>query len=149
MMKRKIVRLCSYPLAVAGLFISTTRFAQAKDLSELSGSYQIAQKTELGAQTRVRLQLHLTNHGQQALHIQRLTLWDFPHADKGATQTCSIIVYTGASADTTEEFTIPRAEFELWKHGARPRLVLQIEAPRGQGTTKVVRLDRVSAGKGH
>jgi hypothetical protein len=125
----------------------TARFVQASDVSQLSGSYQVVQKTDLGAQTHVRLQLRLTNHGQRPLHIQRLTLWDRPHADKGATQACSIVVLTGASADTTQEFTVPRSEYKLWRRGARPRLLLQVEAPGGRGITRVVRLDRVSGGK--
>jgi hypothetical protein len=146
-MKCRIVRICDYLLVVAGLFMFTTRFAQASDVSQLSGSYQVVQKTDLGSQTHLRLQLHLTNHGPRPLHIQRLTLWDFPHADEGATQACSIVVRTGASADTTQEFTIPRSEYKLWRRGTRPRLVLQIKAPGGRGTAKVVRLDRVSGGK--
>jgi hypothetical protein len=146
-MKCRIFRICDYLLVVAGLFMFTTQFAQASDVSQLSGSYQVVQKTDLGPQTHVRLQLRLTNHGKRPLHIQRLTLWDFPHADKDATQACSIVVLSGASADTTQEFTIPRSEYKLWRRGARPRLLLQIEAPGGRGTTKVVRLVRVSGGK--
>ncbi len=146
-MKCRMFRICDYLLVVAGLFMLMTRFAQASDVSQLSGSYQVIQKTDLGPQTHVRLQLHLTNHGQRPLHIRRLTLWDLPHADKGATQPCSLVVLTGASADTTQEFTIPRSEYTSWRRGARPRLLLQIEAPGGRGITQVVRLDRVSGGK--
>jgi hypothetical protein len=146
-MKRRSFRICDCLLVVTGLFMFTARFARASDVSQISGSYQVVQKTDLGPQTHVRLQLHLTNHGQGPLHIQRLTLWDLPDADKGATQPCSIIVRTGASADTMQEFTIPRSEYKLWKSGARPRLLLQVESPGGRGITQVVRLDRVSSGK--
>ncbi len=146
-MKRRSFRICDCLFVVAGLFLFTARFAQASDASQLSGSYQVIHKTDFGPQTLVRLQLRLTNHGQRPLHIQRLTLWDLPHADKGATQPCSIIVRTGASADTIQEFTIPHSEYKLWKSGARPRLLLQVESPGGRGITQVVRLDRVSSGK--
>jgi len=146
-MKRRSFRICDYLLVVAGLFMFTARFAQATDAFQLSGSYQIVHKTDLGPQTHVRLQLHLTNHGQRLVHIQRLTLWDLPHADKGATQACSIVVLTGASADTTQEFTIPSSEYRSWRHGARPRLLLQVDGPSGRGTTQVVRLEHGSGGK--
>ena len=146
-MKYRIFRICDYLFVIAGLFMFAARFAQASEVSQLSGSYQVVHKIDLGPQTRVRLQLHLTNHGQRGLHIQRLTLWDLPHADKGATQTCSIVVLAGASADTTQEFTIPRTEYKLWRRGSLPRLVLQVEVPGGRGSTKVVRLERVSGGK--
>ncbi len=146
-MNRRILRACSYLLVVAGLLVFTIRFARAGDASQLSGSYRVVHKTDLGHQTRVQLEVHLINHGQRDLHIQRLTLWDFSHPDKGGTQACSIVVHTGASADTTQEFTIPRSEYDLWKRGTRPRLVLEVKLPGDHQTTKVVRLDRVSGGK--
>ena len=146
-MKRRIFRTCDYLLVATSLLLFTTRLAQANDASQLSGSYQVLQKSDLGPQTHVRLQLHLNNLGQHDLHIRRLTLWDLPHADKDATEACSIVVLAGASADTTQEFTIPRSEYKLWQRGTRPRLVLQVEAPASRGTMKVVHLDRISGGK--
>jgi len=146
-MNYKILRTCNCLLVVAWLFVFAIQFAQASDASRVSGSYQVVQKTDLGSQTRVRLQLHLTNHGQRELHIQRLTLWDFSHPDKGGTQACSIVVHAGATADTTQEFTIRRPEYELWNRGTRPRLVLEVQTPGGRKATEVVRLDRVSRRK--
>jgi|SRR5271157_198437 len=146
-MNRRILRACSYLFVVAGLFVLTIRNAQADDASQLSGSYRVVHKTDLGGQTRIQLQVHLVNHGTHDLQIQRLTLWDFSHPDKGGTQACSIVVHTGASADTTQEFTIPRSEYDLWKRGTRPRLVLEIKLPGDHPTTQVVRLVRVSSGK--
>jgi len=146
-MKRRILRISDYLLVATSLVLFTTQFARANEAPQLSGSFQVLQKIDLGPRTHVRLQLRLNNLGQRDLHIQRLTLWDFPHAEKGASQGCSIVVLAGGSADTTQEFTIPRSEYKLWKRGARPRLVLQIEAPAGRGAMKVVHLDRISGGK--
>ena len=148
MIKQRTFQICGYLLVVASLFMFASRFVLANDLSQLSGTYRVIQKTDIGAQTRVRLQIHLSNHGQDALQIKRLTLWDLPHANKGASEACSIIVRTGGSADTTQEFIVPRSEYQLWGRGARPKLVLQIEAPHARGTTRVVHLDRVPVGKG-
>jgi len=142
-MKVKILRSCNYFLVAAGLFAFTIQFARASDASRVSGSYHVVQKMNLGSQTRVRLQLRLTNHGQHELRIQRLTLWDFSHPDKGGTHACSIVVHAGASADTTQEFTVRRPEYELWVHRTRPRLVLEAQSPDGRRTTKVVRLEPV------
>lgn len=127
---------------LVGLLILSVPFAQAAD-SRLTGSYQLVQKTELGSQTRVRLQLRLTNHGPNELRIQRVTLWDFSHAYRGGTQPCTIVLRAGASAGTTQEFTIPRAEYELWTRGTRPRLVVEVQASRGRTAAEAVRLDRV------
>lgn len=143
-MKLKIFRMCNYLLVVAGLFGFAIQFAQASDGPQVSGSYQVVQKTDLGSQTRVRLELHLINHGPRVIHIQGLTLWDFSHADKGGTQACSIVVRAGASADTTQEFTIRQSEYQLWQRGLRPRFVLRIDGPGSTKSTAVVRLERIS-----
>ena len=134
-------------LAVAGLLVFAIQLAWANDTSRVSGSYRVVQETNFGSQTRVRLQLHLTNHGPRELHIQRLAFWDFRHLDKGGTQACSLVVRAGGSADTTQEFTMPRAEYEMWRRGTRPRLVLEVKTPDGSQTTEAVRLDRVAGGK--
>jgi hypothetical protein len=145
-MTPRILRKCSL-VAIAGLFILTQ--TQASDLSRVSGSYRVVEKTALGAQTRVQLQIHLTNHEKGELHIQRFSLWDFSHPEKGGRQAVSIVVRSGGSVSATQEFILPRAEYELWNRGTRPRLVLEIGSPGGRTTTKVVRLERISSGRGN
>ena len=135
-------------VAMAGLFIFLTQ-TQASDLSRVSGSYRVVEKTALGAQTRVQLQIHLTNHGKGDLHIQGLTLWDFSHPEKGGRQTVAMVVRSGGSADATQEFIIPHAEYELWNRGTKPRLVLEVQSPGGRTTTEVVRLERDASGRGN
>jgi len=137
----------SIGLFAAALLLLASGFARASAVPELSGSYQVIAKTALGPQTRVRLRLHFANHTQRALHIQRLTLWDSPHLDKRGTRPFSLVVSAGAFADTTQEFTIPLSEYRLWSHGARPRLLLEVQPPGGHTATEVVRLDRISGGK--
>ena len=145
-MSCKILRIY---FVVAGLLLFTHQFARADDSARLLGSYRVIHTTDLGQHTRVQLQLHLVNHGPSELHIQRITLWDSSHPERAGSEACSIVVRTGASIDTTQEFTISRAEYEMWKRGARPRLVLEIGRPGERQTTKVVRLDPISAGKGN
>lgn len=132
---------------IAGLLMLAVPFSQASDASRISGSYQVVEKTDIGSQVRVRLELRLTNHGQRELHIQRLTLWDFSHPHKGGSQPCTIVLGSDASASTTQEFTIPRAEYELWTRGTRPRLVVEMQSSRGHTTAEAVRLDRELKGK--
>lgn len=132
---------------VFGLLILAVPFSDAAGASRLSGSYQVIQKTDLGSQTRVRLQLRLTNHGANELRIQRVTLWDFSHAYRGGTQTLAIVLRADSSAGMTQEFTIPRAEYELWTRGGRPRLVVEVQSSRGRTVAEPVRLDREFKGK--
>jgi hypothetical protein len=144
-MNGEIFRRCSFLIA-AGL-IFTVQLARADHGTLVSGTYQVIQKTDLGARTRLRLRLHLTNHGRSDLYIQRITFWDFSHPVKGGTQACSIVLRARASADTTEEFMVPHPEYELWRRGTQPRLILEIQTPGGQSTTHAVRLDRARRGK--
>jgi hypothetical protein len=73
-----------------------------------------------------------------------MTLWDFSHPDKGGTRACTVTLGAHASAETTQDFTIRRSDFELWKRGLHPRLVLEIDGPRNTRSKTVVRLDRIS-----
>jgi hypothetical protein len=110
----------------------------------------VLQKTGLGSQTQIRIRIHLVNHGPSELSIQRLTLWDFSHPEKGGSIACAVALPAHDSAETNQEFTIPQSEFQLWQRGLRPRFILQIGAPGNTSgktipkSTTVVRLERIS-----
>ena len=141
-MSCKFLSTCKWPLVVAALF-ALAQFASASNAPVVSGTYQVVQNTNLGSQTQIRMRIHLVNHGPKNLAIERLTLWDFSHPDKGGTHPCALTLRAHASADTTQQFTIRRPEFESWRRGLRPRLVLELAAPARTKSTAVVRLDRV------
>src|ERR1700739_4929311 len=147
MRNSRILRLCGGLLILTGLSVSSVPIAHAGDGAALTASYQIMQREQSGGQMRVRLQLHLVNRGTRELRLKRITLWDFSHPTKGASQICSLVLHGSSSADTAQEFTISRAEYELWKRGTRPRLVLQTDLSNGRSGTEVVRLDRNAGGK--
>jgi len=137
------MRICKSLLVIAGLWIFSLPVARANDTARLSGTYQVIHKSEVSGQARIQIQVHIVNPRSRSLHIQRMTLWDFSHPAKGGSQPCSLVVNSTSSADTTQEFTIPREEYDLWRRGARPRLVLEIATPTGHPTTEVVHLDRI------
>jgi hypothetical protein len=144
-MSHGIRRTCQHLLLVAGVFSLT--IAQAVTVPQVSASYRVVEKADGAGSTRVRLQIHLVNRGVRAFRVRRMTLWDFSHPAKGGIQNCSLAVPSGSSADATAEFTISRAEYELWQRGARPRLLLDILTGDGRPGTTVLRLDRISTGK--
>jgi hypothetical protein len=147
MTNSRMLRLCGGLLILAGLSVFSVAIAHAGNAPQLSGSYQVMQREQSGGQVRVRLQLHLVNRGTRELHLKRITLWDFAHPTKGASQITSLVLHGSSSADTAQEFTISRAEYELWKRGTRPRLVLQMDSTKGRSGSEVLRLDRASGGK--
>ena len=140
-------RIFGYLLAVAEVFAFLAFCTNTLHAAQLSGSYQVIQKANIGARTRVRLHLHLTNREPRDLQIQRLTLSDSPRVDQLTSQPCSIALHAGATADIEQEFNISHTEYELWRRGSRPRLLLELRTPRGGKTTEVVRLDRIAGGK--
>jgi hypothetical protein len=149
-MNHNHLRFGNLRLVLAALFALGVQPALASNVPLISGSYQVVQKSGLGSQTQIRLRIHLVNQGPTDLSIQRMTLWDFSHPDKGGTRACAVTLPAHASAETTQEFTIPRSEFQLWQRGLRPRFVLQLGTPGNTGgkttpkSTTVVRLDRIS-----
>jgi hypothetical protein len=140
-MNNTIIRFSIRRLLTAVLFVLTplvlAQFAAAISSPSVSGTYAVVQQTSLGAHEQIRLRIHLVNHAPAPLNIQRMTLWDFSPPEKGGTETCNITLGSNASADTTQEFTIRRADYLMWQKGARPRLMLQVSGP-GKALHKMV-----------
>ena len=135
----------------AALFALGAQAALASNEPLVSGSYQVLKSKDLGpqsniqsqTQSHIQLRIHLVNHGPSDLAIERVTLWDFSHADKGGTSACAVDLHANASADTNLQFTIRRSDYELWRRGFRPRLVLEMAGPGHTKNKTVVRLDRI------
>ena len=142
-MKCTVIRRFECLFIIALLAIS----ASATNLSQVSGSYEVINKTERGGQARINLRIHFTNRGSRSLSIRRLMLRDSASARVGASQACSLLVPAHGSATVTQEFTVLRTEYASWVHGNRPRLVLKFRAPADPETTMVLRLDHFSNGK--
>jgi hypothetical protein len=145
-MNLKIFRT-RYPLLLAALLAFLIGSAHAGAAAHLSGSYQVLGKTQLGAQTRVRLQLHLVNHGKTDLSVSRVTLWRFGHTSKSAVDVPRLLVRRGATESTTQELTVPTADYRSWTRGAPLTLLVSVESPNGRKSPELVRLSRISRGK--
>ena len=141
-MNRKLRR--NHLLVLVSLFVFAIQVAGAMDASQLSGSYQVVHETVGGSQTRIQLRIQLLNHGQIPINIQRLGIWTPSHSQKSGAQACSIAINGQASVVTTQEFTISRAEYRLWKRGTPPRLLLQVQEANGRSISQLVRLNPIS-----
>jgi hypothetical protein len=137
-----------YCLGVALLlFTFGAQPANAANLP-ISGTYEVIQKTDLGSQSKVVMRFHLTNRGQAPLLLQALSLSDFGHRPGRAPLATSITLPPGSSEAISQSFVIPRLQFDQWKMGASPRVVLELQTTIGTRITQAVRLERVPAGKG-
>lgn len=146
-MSCNMIRLCRKLLMVAAIVPAMIQFAPASNAPLVSGSYSVVQNKAFGAQVQIRMRIHLMNHGQSDISVQRMTLWDFSHPDKGGSRPCALALRAHASADTTQEFILSRSDYQRWQRGFRPRFVLEMAGPvnaaarRALKSTAVVRLD--------
>jgi hypothetical protein len=154
-MSGNILRFCRRLLIVAALLPFGIQLASAGNAPVISGSYRVVQNRSLGAQVQIRMRIHLMNSGAADLSIQRMTVWDSSHAAKGGSLPCAVTLRGHASADTIQEFTVLRSDYQRWQKGFRPRFVLQIAGagksagrPAELKTTTVVRLGRGSEKEG-
>jgi hypothetical protein len=113
----------------------------------ISGSYEVIQKTDLGSQTKILLRFHLTNLGQSPLSLQQLLLSDFGHPPSSVSIAPSITLPPGTSKETSQEFVIPRLQYDQWIRGVLPRAVLELRTATGARITQAIRLQQVSSGK--
>jgi hypothetical protein len=137
------LRFGTWRLVMAVLFALGVQ-SLANDAPLVSGSYQVLQTRNLGSESQIQMRIYLVNHGSSDFSIQRMTLWDLSHADKGGTNSCTVALRAHASAETTQQFTIRRSDYDSWQKGFRPRLVLQLAGPGRAMNRTVVRLDRIS-----
>ncbi len=154
-MSRDILRFCRGCLMIGALFLGGIELALATNAPIISGSYDVVRSKALGAQVQVRMRIHLMNRGPSEFSIQRMTLWDFSHPDKGGSRACALTLPAHAFADTTQDFLVSRSDYQHWKKGFRPRFVLEMAGPRNAAgkptarSTVVVRLDRISGQEGN
>ncbi len=144
-MNYNIIHHCRRSFVVTVLSMLVVQFAPASNAPVVSGSYEVVQKTGLGSQEQIRLRIRLVNHGPSDFFIQRITLWDSSHPERGGTQACAVTLHARASADTIQEFTVRHHEYELWQKGLRPRFILEMPGPGTTRRTTVVRLDPIAS----
>jgi len=114
-MSCSVLHACKWCIVVAALCALGIQLAPASNASLVSISYEVLQNSVLGSQAQIRMRFHLVNRGPYDLSIQRMTLWDFCHRDKGGTHICAITLHAPASAETTQEFTTRRPEYRCGK----------------------------------
>ena len=114
----------------------------------ISGSYEIASRSNTGSRTRVVLRLHLTNNGENSFLVQRILLCDFGERPAAGPSASVITLQPYVTEETTQEFVVPRSQVEQWRRGLPPRIVLTLKAGKGRTISQAIRLEHISAGKG-
>lgn len=134
-------------LVLAACFVVGTQLGQASDVTRVSGYYTVVDRVDAGSNTTVRIRVHLTNQGTANLFIQRMALWDFSHGLRQQVRSFSQTIPANGSVDTTQEFTISRADYQGWRRGNPPKLAVELVTPSGRKTTQMLRVTATGTGK--
>lgn len=116
--------------------------------ASISGTYEITEKSEAGSQVKIVVQFHLTNYESSPVSVQAIALSDFAYPHTTGTQDAPVTLRPGTTQDISREFVIPRAEYDQWKRGLRPRVILTLQTATGTRMSEALRLERPAAGKG-
>jgi hypothetical protein len=148
-MNSRFFSSCRLCLAVAVCGVFAVQLIQASGVTRLSGSYQVLAKADTGNKTTVRLRLHVTNQGSASLSILRIALRDFSHSTRDQVRACALTIPAGRTAESSQQFTVPRNEYEAWQRGNVPTVVLEVVTPSGRRTIEVLRLIPIRDRKGN
>ena len=138
--RRTIAALAYSALALLFIFGFSVKSSEAGQI--VSGSYSVTETTELGAQVRVTLQIHLTNAGEQRLFITQMSLQNVLRPGQVSEERSAVILESHAGTEITRQFNLSKDEFEALRQSARPRLSLKIQAADGVVTTVTIALMR-------
>jgi hypothetical protein len=113
---------------------------------QISASYSVVQKTDLGSRIRVAFTLKLVNHGNEALTVEAISFGS-RHAAAGANRP---VVLLAPLADETValEFAVPKVQYERWRKDARRRLLFRINTPDGKACAELITMRRIPGGEG-
>lgn len=129
-MSCNVLRFCRNCLMVGALLPAAIQFAPAGNAAVVSGSYSVLQSQDHGSHMQIRIRVHLKNEGPSDLSVQRMTLWDFSHPDKGGSIACALALRAHGSADTIQNLVLSRSDYQQWQKGFRPRFVLEMAGPQ-------------------
>jgi len=115
----------------------------------VSGSYRVVDTADLGTDVRVTLSIRLTNPSDNVLLISKVGLLGLAPAVHATEEVpVSVNIDPNSSSSFTQDFTIPKAAYELMGKGIRPRLILQVQSA-GEDDTLTVSLTRALATRSH
>jgi hypothetical protein len=145
----KLSRDCT--LWCLGIFLLVSIFAaQAATATGVlvAGTYEIIGKSDLGSNVKVALRLRLKSQESSPLFLQGSVLSDFAYPHCRGALASEVVLRPGVTQQAVEQSVVPRAEYDQWKRGLRPRVDLELRTGTGAKITEILRLEPLSEGKG-
>jgi hypothetical protein len=120
---------------------------RASDGREVSGFYDVIKTNSPNAdEVQVTLRMRLTNLSETSLTITQLELPSFLPAPKTtkaispAVTTMDLFLTVHDSKTIERQFTVSRTEYEHWKTGGYPRLLVTMDTSASQHVSRIVPL---------
>jgi hypothetical protein len=132
-------RYTAWSLAVMGVLLAGA-LARAGLKYPVTGFYSFQRVTDLGDEVRVTLNMRLVNTSDEDFSEAKLVLGS-PRPWVHIRGTVPPLLLRPHSEDSfTEDFTLPSTEYERWRKGERPLLVMQFHRADGKVMKQLVRL---------
>jgi hypothetical protein len=118
-------RILTFLFATA-VVIAAAISAQAKYGRDFAGHYEIKDVTDLGESVRITLAVRLVNYSGADVTSATVAVHDplFMHRIFGTLSPSPLSVAKSRSVSLTGDITIPHREYDAWKSGTHPTLVL-------------------------
>ena len=112
----------------------------AQEPHDVAGFYSVKNVNDLGTQVRVTLQVRLANAGEADFSTAKMALRSSLLARKDHGAIAPVTLRPHGAASFTQDFTIPRTEYEMWKKGAKPSLSISTQTASGKTLTRTIKL---------
>jgi predicted RecA/RadA family phage recombinase len=127
-------------LAWAALAALAVPRADAADVREFAGFYHLVNPSQVGDEYAVRLIARVYNFGATDLTAATVTLADVGDSSANQGSLGAVSIARGESVRVTGDFTVPAAEYHLWREGKTPVLSIEYVDAAGQASRHVVEL---------
>jgi hypothetical protein len=137
----KFVRLSQAMLLVTLALALSVVNASAKNGRDFAGFYSVSNVVEQGDQMVVTLRVQVFNHSDVDVKQAVLTLRQSPPSPEilGKFQTVKMWRNHG-EVRLTQQFVVPKREFESWSRGAQPALMVVTHDEQGQRHDRFVQM---------
>ncbi len=111
-----------------------------KNGRDFAGTFQIQNSVELGGMVQATLLLRVFNYSALDVHEATLTLVDSVHPHGALGSMAGVSIPPRRNTQLKAEFTVPEREFQKWRNGSAPRLVLELPDAKGVKVRRPVEL---------
>ena len=113
--------------------------ASAKNGRDFAGFYNVSNVVDQGNQVAFTLRVQVFNHSDADVKQAVLTLRESPGGELGAFQPVKLWRNHG-EVRLTQQFVVPKHEFERWHKGSQPALMVVYRDAQGQRYDRFVQV---------